>query len=198
MIVQDEEDCLLAALQSVQGITDELIIADTGSRDKTPQLALAMGAKLFNVAWTNNFAEARNFALQQATSDWILVLDADEILESIDPEICSELLSNDQIEGYFLQIRNILDSSEVDQPVFSDQVVRLFRNKPHYRFEGAIHEQVAPSILRANNGNGLASAPLTIHHFGYLKDRLHSKEKFTRNSEIIKKELKRNPLRPGF
>lgn len=193
MIVQDEEDCLLSVLQSVQGLTDELIIVDTGSTDRTPQLALAAGAKLFHATWTNDFSVARNFALQQATSDWILVLDADEVLESIDPETFSALLTNDQIEGYFLQIRNILDSSQIES---SDQVVRLFRNKPIYRFEGAIHEQVTPSILRTNNGNGLASAPLTIHHFGYLKDRLQTKEKFTRNSEIIKKELQQNPNNP--
>lgn len=193
MIVQDEEDCLLGAIESVQNLTDELIIVDTGSTDRTPQLALAAGAKLFHIAWTKDFSVARNFALQQATSAWILVLDADEILKLIHPETFFALLTNDQVEGYFLQIRNILDSSEDES---YDQVVRLFRNKPLYRFEGAIHEQVAPSILRANNGDGLASAPLTIDHFGYLKDRLHSKEKFTRNSEILKKELIQNPDNP--
>jgi glycosyltransferase involved in cell wall biosynthesis len=193
MIVQDEEDCLLAALQSVQALTDELIMVDTGSTDRTPQLALTAGAKLFHRAWTNDFSVARNFALQQASSDWILVLDADEVLESIDSETFSALLTNDQVEGYFLRIRNILDSNQAES---SDQVVRLFRNKPLYRFEGAIHEQAAPAILRVNNGNGLASAPLTIDHFGYLKERLHSKEKFTRNSEIIKQELQRNPDNP--
>ncbi len=193
MIVRDEEDCLRSALQSVQALTDELIIVDTGSSDKTSQLSQAAGAKLFQIAWTNDFSVARNFSLQQATSDWILVLDADEVLESIDPETFSILLTDDQVEGYFLRIQNILDSK---QPEFNDQVVRLFRNKSLYRFEGAIHEQVAPSILRANNGKGLAPAPLTLLHFGYLKDRLYSKEKFIRNSAIIQQELQRNPDNP--
>lgn len=193
MIVQDEEDCLLSAIKSVHGLMDDLIVVDTGSTDRTPQMALSAGAKLFHVAWTKDFSVARNFALQQASTDWILVLDADEVLESIDPETFTALLSDDQIEGYYLRIKNILDSN---RPESSDQVVRLFRNIPSYRFEGTIHEQVAPSILRINNGNGLTTAPLTILHFGYLKSRLQAKEKYTRNSEIIKLGLTQTPDNP--
>lgn len=193
MIVQDEEECLLSAIESARNLTDELIIVDTGSSDRTPQLALTAGAKLFHLAWTKDFSVARNFGLQQATSTWILVLDADEVLEATDHATFYALLRDVQVEGYFLQIRNILDSSEHKS---YDQVVRLFRNKPLYRFEGAIHEQVAPAILRANNGNGLSSAPLTINHFGYLKDRLYSKDKFNRNSKILRQELSQNPDDP--
>ena len=193
MIVKDEDDCLLAAIQSVRDLTDELIVIDTGSTDSTPQLALAAGAKLFHLTWTQDFSVARNFALEQASSDWILVLDADEVLETVNPETFYELLNNVQVEGYFLRIKNILGPTQGES---HDQVVRLFRNKPMYQFEGPIHEQVAPSILRANNGNGLSSVPLTINHYGYLKDRLQSKDKFSRNSEIIKKELDRNPDNP--
>lgn len=193
MIVKDEEDCLLAAIQSVRNLTDEMIVIDTGSTDNTPKLALASGAKLFHFVWRKDFSKARNFALKQATSDWILILDADEVLESVSSQTFYELLNNIQVEGYFLHIKNILGQNLGES---SDQVVRLFRNKPAYHFEGAIHEQVAPSILRANNGGGLALAPLTLQHSGYLKDRLHSKDKFSRNSGIIHKELVRNPNNP--
>lgn len=193
MIVKDEEDCILAAIQSVRNLTDELIVIDTGSTDNTPHLALTAGAKLFNFTWTKDFSMARNFALQQTSSDWIIVLDADEVLEEIDLEIFHALLTNIQVEGYYLRIRNILDSSVNES---SDQVVRLFRNKPNYRFEGAIHEQVAPSILSSNNGGGLASVPLTIYHYGYLKDRLDFKKKFSRNSEIITQELEKDSDNP--
>lgn len=193
MIVKDEEDCLLAAIQSVRDLTDEIIVIDTGSTDNTPQLALAAGAKLFNLNWAEDFSVARNFALKQASSDWILVLDADEVLEPVNPKTFYELLNNVQVEGYFLHIKNILGPTLGES---CDQVVRLFRNKPMYQFEGPIHEQVAPSILRANNDSGLASAPLTLNHYGYLKDRLQSKEKFSRNSNILNKELDRNPDNP--
>lgn len=193
MIVKDEEDCLLAAIQSVRDLTDEIVVIDTGSTDNTPQLALAAGARLFHLPWSEDFSVARNFALKQASSNWILVLDADEVLESVNPETFYKLLNNNQIEGYYLDIRNILD------PVLGeshDQVVRLFRNNPDYQFEGAIHEQVAPSIMRANNGNGLASASLSLNHYGYINDCLQAKEKFSRNSGIIIKELMRAPNNP--
>lgn len=193
MIVKDEEDCLLAAIQSVRDLTDEIIVIDTGSADSTPQLALAAGAKLFNLNWTADFSLARNFGLKQASSDWILVLDADEVLEPIVPEIFYKLLNNIEVEGYFLRIKNILGPTLGES---YDHVVRLFRNRPIYQFEGAIHEQIAPSILRANNGSGLASALLTLNHFGYLSNRLQSKEKFSRNSNILLKELNRNPDNP--
>ncbi|KUO72311.1 MAG: hypothetical protein APF81_21650 [Desulfosporosinus sp. BRH_c37] len=193
MIVKDEEDCLLAAIRSVWNLIDEIIVVDTGSTDNTPQLALSAGAKLLHLNWTNDFSVARNFALKQASSDWILVLDADEVLESVNLETFYELLNNVQIEGYFIHIKNILDPTMGE---FRDQVVRLFRNKPIYQFEGTIHEQVVPSILRANNGSGLASAPLTLNHYGYLNDRLQSKGKFSRNSNILMKELDKNPDNP--
>lgn len=193
MIVRDEEDCLLTAIQSVRHLTDELIVIDTGSTDSTPQLALTSGAKLFNFTWTKDFSKARNFALKQATSDWILVLDADEVLAPVNSNTFYELLNNVQVEGYYLHIKNDLGPNLGES---GDQVVRLFRNKPAYRFEGAIHEQVAPCILRANNGNGLSLAPLTIEHSGYSKDRLNLKNKFYRNSEIIRQELIKNPVNP--
>ena len=193
MIVKDEEEYLLAAIQSVRDLTDEIIIIDTGSTDNTSQLALAAGAILYNLNWTNDFSAARNFALKRASSDWILVLDADEVLESVNPETFHELLNNVQVEGYYFHIKNILGPTLGES---HDQVVRLFRNKQIYRFEGAIHEQVVPSILRANNGSGLASAPLTLNHYGYLNDRLQAKDKFSRNSNILTKELEKNPDNP--
>lgn len=70
MIVKDEEDCLLSAIQSARDLTDELIVVDTGSTDTTPQLALTAGAKLFHLNWKGDFSVARNFALKQASSDW--------------------------------------------------------------------------------------------------------------------------------
>lgn len=193
MIVKDEEDCFLNAIQSVMAFIDELIVIDTGSTDNTPQLALAAGAKLFLLNWTEDFSVVRNFALKQATSDWILVLDADETLEAVNHETFFELLDDDQVEGYFLHIRNILGPTLGES---YDQVVRLFRNKPIYQFESVIHEQIAPSILRTNNGSGLTSAPLTLNHYGYLNERLQSKEKFSRNSHLLIKELARTPDNP--
>src|SRR5208282_3153424 len=78
MIVKNESRCLARCLQSVKGIADEIVIADTGSTDDTIKIAREFGAKISNFDWVDDFAAARNFAINQTTGGWILVLDADE------------------------------------------------------------------------------------------------------------------------
>src|SRR5579863_4249358 len=80
MIVRDEERFLGGALESVRGVVDELCIVDTGSKDKTIEIARDAGARVSEIAWEENFSKARNAALAMATRRWILVLDADERL----------------------------------------------------------------------------------------------------------------------
>ena len=79
MIVKNEELNLAKCLMSVKPVADEIIVVDTGSTDKTKAIASALGAKVFDFTWTNDFSEARNYSLSKASGDWILVLDADEI-----------------------------------------------------------------------------------------------------------------------
>lgn len=192
LIVKDEEECVLSCINSVRHLVDEMVVVDTGSRDRTARLAKEAGARVFDFNWTGDFARARNFALEQAVSDWILVLDADEVLDPVSVEDFNRLLCARNVEGYFLHIKSYLEGQEAAR----DQVVRLFRNKPVYRFTGAIHEQVAPSILKANDGAGLAEAPLVINHYGYLKAQIFKKDKFSRNTSIIKRALESNPADP--
>jgi 2-polyprenyl-3-methyl-5-hydroxy-6-metoxy-1,4-benzoquinol methylase len=193
MIAKNEEELILSCFNSVKRIVDEIILVDTGSRDGTAGLATGAGARVFYFDWKGDFARARNFALEQAVSDWILILDADEELEPVGPEVFCGLLHVSDVEGYFLYIKNYLGTG---REFTLDQVVRLFRNRPEYRFEGAIHEQVAPAILRANGGKGLASAPLVINHCGYLDAQVVKKDKFARNTSILKRELKKKPGDP--
>lgn len=193
MIVKNEEETILSCLNSVKYLVDDMIVVDTGSNDQTIALARAEGARVFQFSWAGDFARARNFSLKQAASDWILVLDADEVLEPVNVEEFNRLLDAHNVEGYFLHLKNYLGTG---QEVSWDQVVRLFRNIPAYKFEKAIHEQVTASILKANNGKGLAEAPLTIHHYGYLNKQILKKDKSNRNITIINSGLKRNPGDP--
>ncbi|NPV73033.1 MAG: glycosyltransferase [Pelotomaculum sp.] len=193
LIAKDEEEFILSCINSVKHLVDEIVVVDTGSRDQTARLAREAGARVYDFNWPGDFALARNYALEQAVSGWILVLDADEVLDYVTVEDFNRLLCVCDVEGYFLHIKNYLGTG---QEVAWDQVVRLFRNKPAYRFTGAIHEQVAPAILNANGGRGLAAAPLVINHYGYLKAQLLKKDKFKRNTIIIKRALENNPDDP--
>lgn len=193
LIVQNEEEFILSCLNSVKAIVDDCIVIDTGSSDQTAKLAAAAGARVFNFPWSGDFAEARNFALAQADSDWVLVLDADEILEPVSREQFLDLLTEPAIEGYFVRIKNLVGSGS---ETTWDESVRLFRNKQAYRFAGAIHEQVATSILNLNKGQGLAHSSLVILHYGYLDHQLAKKHKFARNTQILKQALSQSPDDP--
>ncbi|WP_407311330.1 glycosyltransferase [Desulfosporosinus sp. SB140] len=189
MITKNEEDSISACLESVKNLVQEIIVVDTGSTDQTPELVLAEGGKLLKFAWEDDFARARNFSLLQASCPWILVLDADEVLEPVSQQYFSDLLNDEAAEGYFLNIINIReDGAELSR----DQVVRLFRNKPEYIFEGAIHEQIVPSILRYRGRECLLSSELTLKHRGYSESIVSRKEKIPRNMRILRKHLDNN------
>lgn len=193
LIVRNEEDHLENCLASVKHLVEEIIIVDTGSTDRTIGIAQEQGCSVFTWEWNGNFSAARNFSLNKASGDWILVLDADEMLEPTSRQTLDQLLAADSVEGYFLQIKNELGSGH---EVAWDQAVRLFRNRPHYRYTGIIHEQVATSILSATLGQGLAQAPLIIRHLGYLDCWIKAKDKPTRNISLIREGIKQTPDDP--
>ncbi|XER14092.1 hypothetical protein SATMO3_43740 [Sporomusa aerivorans] len=194
MICKNEEEQLQACLRSVKHLTHEIIIVDTGSEDKTVSLARAEGAVVYEYPWNDNFAEARNFGLDQAKGQWILVLDADEVLLNAERDYISSILQEPGKEGYFLTIHSYVGQGE---EMIEDQVVRLFKNNPVYRFRGAIHEQIAGSIQEYNQGAGLGiAADVTISHCGYLNTVKAAKNKHVRNVTVIKKALKDNPDDP--
>lgn len=193
IIARNEEDCITDCINSVRRLVQEIILVDTGSGDRTAEAASRAGAKVFTYAWNDDFAAARNFSLDQAAGHWILVLDADEIMEPVKPDQFRSLLEAPGVEGYFVNIQSYLGDG---LGATRDQVVRLFKNRPEYRFEGAIHEQVAISIKRRNNGEGLVFSNLLVHHFGYLDRQVQHKNKRRRNISVILKALADNPEDP--
>src|SRR5450432_51334 len=139
MIVKDEESSLQACLDSVRGVADELIIVDTGSTDRTGQVAAHNEAKVFAFDFTIvDFAAARNHAIARATGKWSLVLDADETLDGASLPPIEELVSRNDDAGYYVERHN---ESTIDY------AVRIFPNRPEYRYRGRVHETIDDSIL---------------------------------------------------
>ena len=183
MIVRDAQADLPACLESVRGIADELVVADTGSRDATTAVAKQYGARVFSIPWEDDFARARNQSLEQVHTDWVLVLDADEQLGPDAACAIPPLLQQKEIAGYLVTIRNyVLNCNERlwDRPAqpnhsglpasrnfpayVEHENVRLFRRHPDIYFVGRVHETVGSRIL--SNGMKLARAGFLIHHFG--------------------------------
>lgn len=191
MIVKDEERYLPACLESVRTFVHEIIIVDTGSKDRTVKIAKKYGAKVFHIPWEDDFSKARNVSLEKATGDWILHLDADEQFEQEDKAKILSLVQSGTAEGYLFQIINYNFESTGDVCVFPS--LRLWRNKPEYRFTGALHEQISLSIIEHTTADSLSSTPIRIHHYGYAEAVMKEKRKTERNIKIAESEVKKHP-----
>jgi len=187
MIVRDAQEFLPACLESVRPLKPEIVIADTGSTDRTMDIAREFGARLIQIPWRNDFAEARNRALAEATGDWILSLDADEQLDGTTAGRIPALLENKSAAGFQVTIRNYVNSvneriwdeapkpndsllaSAAGYPAFVEhENIRLFRRSPETRFVGRVHESVGPRIRELHGTLGRAN--FYIHHFGFVID----------------------------
>ncbi|VBB05475.1 nucleotide-diphospho-sugar transferases [Lucifera butyrica] len=193
MIVKNEEKNLARCLSSVSGAVDEIIIVDTGSADNTLEIARSFGAKITSFLWNNNFSDARNASLSLAGGDWILFLDADEELAPGSINFLKQAMEAEDVEGYFLKIVNFL-GNEGWQDTCPDLVFRLFRNRPDYRFHGAIHEQIVDVILEKNKQARYQRAEnVIILHYGYLDSQIEDKDKKARNLQLIEQEVGQDP-----
>ena len=191
MITRDEEHFLARCLSSVQTIVDEIIVVDTGSVDRTREVAGLFQSKIYDFKWTDDFSAARNFSLSKATGDWIFSLDADEILSERDHILLKKIVDNSVPVpiAYSFVTRNytndpnlvgwtanegVFRSEEAGCGWIPTEKVRLFPNLTTIRYEYAIHEMVEPSLHR--EGIKIRECSIPIHHYGpLLKDNKNSK-----------------------
>jgi tetratricopeptide (TPR) repeat protein len=183
MIVRNEADRLGACLASVRGLVDEMVVLDTGSTDATLEVATGFGAHTDRIAWTDDFAAARNESLRRCTGDWILVLDADERLDPRGTGAIREALQRGHAKGFLLTVRNYLPSGAylgihggakpnpggfpgTERLAYMTEfpALRLVRRHERLRYSGRIHELLDPSF----EALGWRAEPLgaVIHHFG--------------------------------
>jgi len=204
MIAKDEEKWLEQCLNSVKEIVDEIIIVDTGSTDKTKEIAKKFNAKVIDFKWVDDFSAARNESIKHATKDWILVLDADETLDKDGLEAVKELVNGKENDAFLFLQKNYTNDSKIAGFVdeehkngnkaysgwYGSFIARLFRNKKGYEFHGTVHELVEPSI-EGKNGK-IAAADVKIHHYGNANPDI-AKKKREFYLELCKKKMKQKP-----
>lgn len=193
MIVHNEEDQIENCLLSVKDIVQEIIIVDTGSTDRTREIAEKFGAKVIAHLWNGDFSAARNVGIAECTCNWILVLDADEEWDAQNNGKLEQLLKDEAIYAYSLKIINYYGKTRLEEDYVTDSVCRLFRNLPHIQFRGMIHEEVTKSITEHYSRERIAFTDAVIRHYGYLDDVIGKKNKNKRNMEIVKKALDKMP-----
>ncbi len=197
MIVKNEEKNIRRALSWGKGVVSEQIVVDTGSTDRTVEIAQEMGAKVFHFKWIDDFSAAKNYAIEQASGNWIAFLDADEYFTE---ESAKKLLpiirkaDNLRHDGRNVQVirEKLVNVDKSGRAGVIAQQDRIFRNEPDLRYKNRIHEALELS------DNQLyiiydAGEDLTIIHTGYTEEAYAETGKTQRNIRMLKKELEEDP-----
>jgi glycosyltransferase involved in cell wall biosynthesis len=187
LIVRNEERFLEDCLRSLAGHVDEVVIVDTGSTDRSIEIAKDHGAKLHHFAWTGDFSAARNHGLDRCGGDWILYIDADERLGVSPPHRLPDLIQHEAWVGATVRFRPKTGYTRYLEP-------RLFRRDPRLRFVGKIHETYHAEMIRIAEAEGLAigNCPARLDHLGYDGDQSH---KHPRNLALLKEAVLTSPDR---
>ncbi|MEH2222511.1 tetratricopeptide repeat protein [Nostoc sp.] len=195
MIVKNEAATLPKCLSSVRKVVDEMIVLDTGSIDRTPNIAQQLGAKVHHFKWCNDFSAARNAALKYVTSDWILVLDADETLTSAIVPQLREAIARDE----YLLINLVRQEVGAEQSPYS-LVSRLFRNHPDIHFDRPYHALVDDSvseILTREPHWQIGYLPgVALVHTGYQKSAIAQNNKYAKAATAMEGFLATHPNDP--
>ncbi len=203
IITKNNESTLRNCLNSVKNLVSEIILVDTGSTDNTKTIAKEFTDKIYSFDWKNNFSEAKNFALERASKEWVLVLDADEVISEKDFKKIIGLIEHKSYLGFSFIQRNYTNepgsfnwvSSKDDEYPESKvafgysptKMIRFFKNIPEIRFTGVVHDSVEKSLVKIGK---FAETDIPIHHFGLLnrgKDRME-----------FYLELEKNNYKGGF
>jgi glycosyltransferase involved in cell wall biosynthesis/Tfp pilus assembly protein PilF len=195
MIVKNEEKFLGQCLQSIRDAATQIVVVDTGSTDKTVDIAKAYGAEVHHIAWNNDFSAARNAALEHATGDWVLSLDADEELLPEHKETLLREVQNAEAMAYRMPM---IDKGREQEGC--SYVPRLFRNAPGLFFLGRVHEQVFSSVQARCQQWGLKNlvGKAALVHHGYITSVVTDRNKIERNLRLLELAIEELPNEPNL
>ena len=185
LIVRDEAAVLPRCLASIRDLVDEIVVVDTGSADDSRRIAADFGARVFEFPWRDDFAAARNAALEHARGRWILYIDADEAIVPTSHDTLAGHLLDPGLVACTVRFRPRTGFTRY-------QECRLFRNDPRIRFRNVIHETMLPDIENVKHADGLrmGHSALAVDHFGYDGNQ---EAKHRRNVPLLRDRLARDP-----
>ncbi|OPH54563.1 family 2 glycosyl transferase [Paenibacillus ferrarius] len=183
MIVKDEEKQLPRSLASIP-IEYETIVLDTGSKDRSVEVAKQFGTRIFSYTWNNHFAEARNYCASYATGEYILFIDADEEL----PQDCFVRLQQ-FVQQFPNSTGSVTINNVLQDGIKHHRMIRFYPNRPEYKFHGVVHEQVycgtQPALFEDTG--------LQISHYGYSEEIYKEKDKANRYLPMYLSHLEQYP-----
>ncbi len=203
MIVKNEEQFLEKVIQNVQPVADEIVIADTGSTDRTIDIINKYKLRLFHFQWNSDEAQARNFTISKCKSDWILFIDSDEFIDIRDYDKIRHLISlKNKYIAYSVIIRHYLyfnprfKLKDLFGRVLMDWykdfpgTIRIFKNKKKIFYSKPIFTTVRDSLR--DRINLVGNSGIMLHHLDILRNRQKRREKGRWHSDVFN-DLKKNP-----
>lgn len=187
IIVKNEEKKLRRALQSIKNFDLEAVVVDTGSTDKTVEVAREYTDQVYYFPWIDDFAAAKNFAIEKARYDKVLVLDSDEYFLTFDLASVEKRFFSHPFEAGTIKRKN--DYGLEGGELLTDYTTRLF-DRRYFLFEGRIHEQV---VRKDRSPYTTYESGIIIGHDGYLLSKEAKEAKALRNRELLIEELKKKP-----
>ncbi len=208
MIARDNERTIRDALASAKPWVDEIIVVDTGSTDRTPEIAQELGARVESFPWCDDFSAARNQSLQYATGRWLFWMDTDDTLppecgKRLRDQLVSEDGISEDVLGLIMQVhcpstaREVSEDGHAETGPYSVTVVdhvKVLRNRPDLRFEGRIHEQILPAIRRA--GGQVLWTDSYVVHSGSDHSPEGVRRKLGRDLRLLRLDVQERPGHP--
>lgn len=207
MIVKDEAHTLADCLRSVADIADEIVVLDTGSTDDTPAVAASLGARVEHIPWENDFARARNASIARASGDWLLHLDADEVLDPSGANEVRAIVDTDRDSAAVeVTLANYCNdprawrwvASPADSPFSRGYagylpvgLLRLFRKQPGIAYREPVHESITASVREL--GGAIRASDILIHHYGYEGTPARRLEKARMYLRLAREQVRANP-----
>jgi glycosyltransferase involved in cell wall biosynthesis len=193
MIMKNGEATLERCLQSVRNLFGEIIVVDTGSTDRSREIATGYGARVVDFPWADNFAAARNISLEHATGDWVFWLDADEWLDPSNRQKLEALLANLPHRNSAFLMRQCSALADGPHAINAVDQVRLFRSHDGLSWRYRVHEQILPSLQ--SFGAALEQTDIVICHAGFAEAAV-LRSKVERNLRLLELEIREQPDDP--
>lgn len=192
MIAKNEEKYIGECLKRLKPYGFELVVVDTGSKDRTKEIAMQYTDKVFDFAWCDDFSKAKNYAVSKASNEWILNVDCDEHLSAdIDLEKLEKLMEENPEACGSVEIVSPT-SQEKDASRLNARIPRLF-DRRHFHFESPIHEQL---VDKQGRSAAQFEAPICFLHYGYALEGEKRKSKNQRNIRLLERQLKKDKKNP--
>ena len=193
IIAKNEEKYIEECLKRLQPYGFEIVVTDTGSQDRTKEIAHQYAARVLDYTWTDDFSAARNFCADHASNDWIIVLDCDEYVSDADLNTLG--LFMEKVPDYtgVLRLKNLVNKEDGTQGYSVDDVIRMY-DRRLYHYENPVHEQICPiDTKRRNEQMKTFLVPMEVIHHGYAISAEEMEKKQKRNLAILYQALDKNP-----